>query len=161
MTQVPRPVSPRSRSRVGEWDTGAEADVRQRCRDFTHLSPVADGTDAGRAGPRRDQGFVECRLTWSFGSGADRNRTDDLLLAKQDRLCAVLNGVFAGRWRAKDTKLGALEVGLSVAKVIGLYLSSMIRKTSEATKILAYRRPVASRRTSTSTSLDTAALAAG
>ena len=46
-------------------------------------SPVADGTNAGRAGPRQDEGFVECRLTWCFGSGADRNRTDDLLLAKQ------------------------------------------------------------------------------
>ncbi len=35
MTQVPRPVSPRSRSRVAEWDTGTEANVRQRFRDFT------------------------------------------------------------------------------------------------------------------------------
>ena len=42
-----------------------------------------------------------------FGSGADRNRTDDLLLAKQDRLSAVLHAVFAGRRRAKVAKLWA------------------------------------------------------
>ena len=33
--QVPRPVSPRNRGRVGKWDTGAEANVGQRCRTFT------------------------------------------------------------------------------------------------------------------------------
>ena len=34
-TQVPRPLSPRSRGRVAEWDAGAEADVGQRYRTLT------------------------------------------------------------------------------------------------------------------------------
>ena len=52
-----RSQSPRSRGRVGEWDTGAEANVGRRSRDFT--------------------------TTCGFTCGADRDRTDDLLLAKQ------------------------------------------------------------------------------
>ena len=34
-TQVPEPLSPRSRSRVEQWDIGAGAEVRQTYRTFT------------------------------------------------------------------------------------------------------------------------------
>jgi hypothetical protein len=37
----PKPLSPRSRSRVGKWDTGAGAVVGQRCRTFTFTCGLA------------------------------------------------------------------------------------------------------------------------
>lgn len=47
-TQVPEPVSPRSRSRVGEWDTGAGADVGHRCRTFTLWRSLWSGAEGVR-----------------------------------------------------------------------------------------------------------------
>ena len=48
---------------------------------------------------------LDCCLLWTV-FGADRNRADDLLLAKQHRLSAVLPAVAAGR-RAAKVAVGA------------------------------------------------------
>jgi hypothetical protein len=56
-------------------------------------------------GPVEIKDWPNAGLTWPCG--ADRNRTDDLLLAKQHRLSAGLHAVFAGHKGAKDAKLGA------------------------------------------------------
>ena len=58
-TQVPEPSSPRSRSRVAERDTGAGADVGQRCRNFT---PDLRFLSVGR---------VKCRLMLDASCSAD------------------------------------------------------------------------------------------
>jgi hypothetical protein len=73
-------------------------------RPERHLSPVAYGTKAGRSGTGRDQGLGRMLADLGFWSGADRNRTDDILLAKQHRLSAVLHAVFAGHKGAKRRK---------------------------------------------------------
>ena len=82
-------------TRVGPKDVEL---VGHRCRG--HCRPGAEaGSQSGTQVPRPlwDRGTETSQVSWASKSGADRNRTDDLLLAKQDRLSAVLHAVIPGQ----------------------------------------------------------------